>query len=156
MEERPEGFYISYSWREGSLPPPYHYEYSIYLGPRSEGEIAFYPDYPNEEPPVWREYFSIDDKALDELYGLIKGRELFTKQWTEIDDPLVGSSLEWMEVIAGEKHLMVPSAINESQVVNDIYNIIKSVVPIQVWSKLMDQYEQYQRNYLENGGNSQG
>ena len=155
MKERPESFYIRYSWREGSLPPPYHYEYSICLGPRSEGKIVFYPDYPMDKPPVWQESFSIDDKALDELYSLIKGRELFTKRWTEIDDPPVGSSLEWMEVIAEESHIIVPSAINESQVVNDVYSMVKSIVPEQIWSRLMHQYDKYQRDYLENAGNSQ-
>ena len=74
---------------------------------------------------------------------------------TEIADPPVGSSLEWMEVIAGEKHLMVPGAINESPVVNDVYNMIKALVPAQVWSKLMHQYEQYQQDYLAKEGNGQ-
>ena len=120
-----------------------------------KGKIVFYPDYPMDKPPVWQESFSIDDKALDELYSLIKGRELFTKRWTEIDDPPVGSSLEWMEVIAEESHIIVPSAINESQVVNDVYSMVKSIVPEQIWSRLMHQYDKYQRDYLENAGNSQ-
>ena len=137
------------------MPPPYHYEYSIYLGSQSEGRILFYPDYPMDSPPIWQEIFSIDDRALDELYSLIAEKRLFTRKWTEIEDPPIGSSLEWMEVIARESHVIVPSAIKESHIVDDIYTMIRSLVPTQTWSKLMHQYEKYQRDYLDNTVNSQ-
>ena len=31
MTTRPADFSALYHWSEGSLPPPYHYEYSIYV-----------------------------------------------------------------------------------------------------------------------------
>lgn len=132
------------------MPPPFHYEYSVYLGPQAEGKIVFYPDYPMDKPPVWQEAFSIDDKTLDELYSLIKEKQLFTRRWHEIEDPPVGSSLEWMEVIAEETHINIPSAIKESNIIDDIYVTIKSLVPKKIWSKLMHQYNKYQSDYLEN------
>ena len=155
MKVRPEYFSIQYWWREGSVPPPYHYEYSIHLGPRSEGKIVFYADYPMDKPPVWTETFGVDDKALNELYTLIIEKGLFSKRWTEIEDPPVGSSLEWLEVVAHEDHIMVPSAINESQVVNDVYTVIRSLVPKRIWSRLMRQYNEYQREYLKNTSHNQ-
>ena len=75
------------------------------------------------------------------LYGLIKEKGLFTQRWTEIEDPPVGSSLEWMEVIAKQIDIIVPGAIKESHTVNDIYVTIRSLVPTQIWSKLMHQYD---------------
>ena len=155
MKVRPEDFSIQYWWREGSVPPPYHYEYSIYLGPGSMGKVIFYPDYPMDKPPVWTETFSIDDKALNELYDLIIEKGLFDKRWSEIEDPPVGGSLEWLEVVAHECHIVVPSAINEYQVVNDVYSMIRSLVPKRLWSKLMRQRDQYQRKYLENTSHDQ-
>ena len=152
---RPKDFSIQYWWMEGSVPPPYHYEYSIYLGPGSKGKIVFYPDYPMEKPPVWTETFSVDDRTLDELYALIVEKQLFTIKWTEIEDPAVGGSLEWLEVVAHEDQIMVPSAINESQVVNDVYSMIKSLVPRRIWSKLMHQRDQYQWEYLKNTSHNQ-
>jgi hypothetical protein len=153
MKERPDDFSIYYSWREGSLPPPYHYEYSVYLGPQTEGKIVFYPDYPMDKPSAWQESFSIDDKALGELYTLIKEKQLFTRHWNEIEDPPVGGSLEWMEIIAEENHIIIPSAIKESDILDDIYITIRSLVPKEIWAKLMRQYDKYQRKYLENQDN---
>jgi len=108
-----------------------------------------------DNPPVWTETFSVDDKALNELYTLTIEKGLFSKRWTEIEDSPVGGSLEWLEVVAHEGHIMVPSAINESQVVNDVYSMIRSLVPKRIWSKLMRQRGQYQRKYLENTSHNQ-
>ena len=131
------------------MPPPYHYEYSIYLGPGPEGKIVFYPDYPMDKPPVWTETFRVDDKALDELYASIIEKELFNRRWTEIEDPPVGGSLEWLEVVTHEDHMVVPSAINESETVNSVYSMIRSLVPVSIWSKLMRRRKQYETGYLE-------
>ena len=155
MIARPKDFSIQYWWREGSLPPPNHYEYSIHLGPGFKGKIIFYPDYLMDKPPVWTETFNVDDKALDKLYELIVEKELFNKRWTEIEDPPVGGSLEWLEVVAHENHTIVPSAINESPVVNDVYSMISSLVPRQIWTKLTHQHDQYQREYLKNTSHDQ-
>ena len=137
------------------MPPPYHYEYSICLDSGSKGKIIYYPDYPIEKPPVWAETFSVDDKALDGLHTLMIEKGLFNKRWTEIKDPPVGSSLEWLKVTAHEDQITVPSAIKESHTVNDIYVMIRSLVPTQIWTKLMQQRDEYQREYLENVGHNQ-
>jgi hypothetical protein len=153
MKGRPDDFSIHHSWREGSLPPPYHYEYSIYLGPKAEGKIVFYPNYPTDDPPAWQERFNVDNKAFDELYTLMKEKQLFTRSWNEIEDPPVGSSLEWMEVTAGGTRIIVPSAIKESNIIDGIYVTIRSLVPRKIWAKLMRQYDKYQRKYLKNQDN---
>ncbi len=137
------------------MPPPYHYQYSIHLGPGSEGKIIFYPDYPMDNPPVWTETFIVGNKALDGLYTLIMEKGLFNTRWTEIEDPPVGGSLEWLEVVADEDHIMVPSAINESVTVNNLYSSIRSLVPTWIWSKLMHQRDQYQSEYLKNTSHNQ-
>ena len=154
MKLKPNNFHVKYSWREGSIPPPYHYEYLIHLGPKSEGTITFYPDYPMDNPPVWTETFSVNDKTLNELYSLILEKGIFQRSWTEIEDPPVGSSLEWLEVIAHRYHITVPSTIKESQIVDDLYSTIRSIVPAQIWAKLMHQFSQYQSEYLSNTGHS--
>ena len=148
MKERLTGFRIQYWWREGSVPPPYHYEYSIHLSTESKGKIVFYPDYPMDNPPVWTETFSVDDKSLCDLYDLMIERGIFSRKWTEIADPPVGSRLEWLEVAAHDNHTVVPSTINEAQVVNDIYTMIRALVPARIWTKLMHQRDRYQREYL--------
>ena len=80
---------------------------------------------------------------------------LFNRRWNEIEDPPAGGSLEWLEVVAHEDHIMVPSAINESQIVNNVYTVIRSLVPKRIWSRLMCQYNEYQREYLKNTSHNQ-
>ena len=80
---------------------------------------------------------------------------LFNRRWNVIEDPPAGGSLEWLEVVAHEDHIMVPSAINESQIVNNVYTVIRSLVPKRIWSRLMRQYNEYQREYLKNTSHNQ-
>jgi len=55
----PADFALVYSWREGSLPPPYHYSYTISLQPDGAGELVFVPGYSGGETPIWTETFSV-------------------------------------------------------------------------------------------------
>ncbi|HMP41352.1 MAG TPA: hypothetical protein PKA05_13295, partial [Roseiflexaceae bacterium] len=68
LAQRPADFALVYQWREGSLPPPYHYEYDIELQPSGLGEIRMRPDYPADGVPLWIESFSLSDSQLDSLY----------------------------------------------------------------------------------------
>src|SRR5581483_4503008 len=73
---RPDDFALEYRWREASLPPPYHYEYTITIKPTGHGEIVMIPDYPNvmvphypvQTIPRWTETFALQSKQLDQLY----------------------------------------------------------------------------------------
>jgi hypothetical protein len=74
---RPNDFGVEYSWREGSLPPPYHYEYTVIIKPSSLGEIALTPDYPSTTVPKWTEYFNVEEQALNDLYRVMVENGLF-------------------------------------------------------------------------------
>ena len=131
------------------MPPPHHYEYTITIGPDLCGEIAFLPDYPSDETPVWKESFDISDGALTGLYSLIAERGVFSTDWREMDDPPVGGELEWMKVTARGTDVLVPSTLIEEQAkaISPVYDILRSAVPKSVWDKLMALREQYQRDY---------
>lgn len=144
---RPEDFTVRYEWMEGSVPPPHHYEYEIQLGPGQNGRIVFYPDYPEEGSPVWTEEFPLDNIALDRLYDLLVEKGVLWREWKEREDAEVGGELEWMEGVAGKINFGVPSLIEESAVVETIYEHIRSLVPEQIWIKLMSQRQQYEDDY---------
>ena len=148
MKAIPEDFRIHYKWREGSVPPPHHYEYSISVGPGGAGRIVFLPDYPSENPPAWTETFNIDEERLNALYVLMADKDVFRKHWTEIEDPPVGSALEWLEITAEGENFLVPSAIEETDVVGEVYPFIKALVPRKIWDKLLSQREQYRRGRI--------
>src|SRR5687768_8853812 len=79
MKPRPADFRVQYHWSEGSLPPPYHSEYTIRLGPGLQGEIEFQPDYPSGDTPIWIETFEIEDEDLEKLYALMWAKGIFAE-----------------------------------------------------------------------------
>ena len=143
-------FSILYKWSEGTVPPPYYYEFTIRLGPGKQGSIEFLPDYPMHDPPMWTETFDLDEGDLNRLHALMAEKGVFTAGWTEVADPPVGGSLEWMEVTVGEERFLVPSTIEEKETVRDVYRTINSLVPERIRDKLMAQREEFERTYLEN------
>ncbi|MFC1934185.1 hypothetical protein ACFLXX_03425 [Chloroflexota bacterium] len=146
---RPEDFAVTYKWIEGSVPPPYHYEYEIHIGPGEKGRITFYPNYPMEKPPVWIEEFQLDNMTLNSLYELIVEKGILVRDWTIVEDAEVGDKLEWIEGVANTIHFEVPSTIEESAIVESIYEFIRSLVPERIWTRLMSQQKQYEIDYLE-------
>jgi len=149
MRSRPADLTVRYEWCGATMPPPYHHEYTIHIGPGCSGEIVFVPDYSMHDPPVWVEKLDVAEKDLDEMYALMVKKGVFDKRWTEIQNPPIGGSLEWLEVTALGERFSVPSAIVESKTIKEIYQAIKSLVPDATWSKLRSRREEYMHNYLE-------
>ena len=128
------------------MPPPYHYEYTIRIGPGLQGEVIFYPDYPGQDTPVWTEPFEVSEAVLEALYGLVSehvlGREL-----AKMEDGPVGGSLEWMSGTVDGEPLRVPAQVEDSERVAPVYAAIKELVPRDIWDSLLARREQYERDY---------
>ena len=142
----PDDFSIQYRWREGSVPPPDHYEYTIHLGPGGEGELVFYPDYPMYNPPNWSEQFQIDKATLERLYRLMEERGIFSRSWTESDEA-TGGALESVRIRADGMEFTVPGGIEEAEDVKEVYRFIRSTVPEKIWDTIMSRREKFVREY---------
>src|SRR5437868_3467532 len=88
----PRDFSVDYEWRAGTMPPPYHYEYSVHIGPGTKGEMILVPDYPGDKVPVWTEAFTLKPEAVTKLYQLMVKRSVFTRTWHEQTRPPIGGS----------------------------------------------------------------
>ena len=139
---------LRYKWCEGSVPPPDHYEYAIEIGPGG-GRVDFCPDYPAEGVPVWGEEFRVVAGELESLHKLLIDKRMFREKWTEIENPPVGGSLEWLEISAQGARFSVPSTIEEAETVREVYVAIRALVPDNVWAGLMARYERYQEGGRE-------
>ena len=62
--------HLDYSWNTGSIPPPDYYEYRIIIGPHPRAEIHMRPDYPESNPPLWTETFSVPIETMDRLFRM--------------------------------------------------------------------------------------
>ncbi len=136
---------VRYHWQEGSVPPPYHYEYHILLGPGKNGYVVFSPDYPGNDTPEWTEPFTITDVQRAQLIQLVRDNQILTRQWHLLQSPRVGGSLASMEVSAGDLRVSVPSQLADSDaaVAGKIYDAVRALVPQSTWDSLMQRREQY-------------
>jgi len=147
-ERRPADFGLRYDWREGSLPPPYHYEYTICVSPEGDGTIVFRPDYPEHGVPAWDEHFRVSGQVLDKLHKMMLERRVTAGVWgTAPDSAHVGGALEWLEVVAcGERHV-VPSDLLHPEAMEPVYAYIRALVSEAIWARLRARHEAFQAAY---------
>ncbi|HSD85669.1 MAG TPA: hypothetical protein VLG46_17535 [Anaerolineae bacterium] len=145
LDSRPADFSIVYKWQEGSLPPPYHYEYTVTIDPNGQGQIVMVPDYSFSNPPTWTETFALTTAALDQLYRLLIDKGVFTQRWQAQQDPPVGGSYDSLHITAQGRQIAIPSFVIQTQAAaaEDISAAIQKLVPATIWNKLDTQREQY-------------
>jgi hypothetical protein len=144
---RPADFAVLYVWQAGSMPPPYHHEFSIHISPQAEGKIVFHPDYPSDTTPRWSETFSIPGEILDELYALVQENDLTRKKWPEDRAIAIGGSQDWIKITADGDTTVVPSRASKDERVSSVYAFIRDLVPEAIWTSLKSRRERYVREY---------
>ncbi len=140
---------VRYHWQAGSMPPPAHYEYTIRLAPDGAGEITFYPDYPQHNPPVWSETFTPAAETLSRLHPLIAKKKIMTKKWRPPARSPVGGSLEFLEVITADKQVSVPSRLNakDAAALREVFDAIRALVPQEMWDRLLARRQAFEDDY---------
>jgi hypothetical protein len=146
---RPDDFHILYEWQEGSLPPPYHYEYTITISPTGAAEIVMIPDYPSDETPAWTESFTVDSAQMDALYDTLITNGLLDHNWSAQDDPPVGGSSQSVTITANDQQIEIPSFVLPEQQSSAaaIHAAIEALVPQEIWDRLNAQREQYMEEH---------
>ena len=148
---RPDDFGVEYEWRAGSLPPPYHYSYTVIIKPSCQSEIVLIPDYSSITVPKWTESFKVEDQGLNDLYRVMVENGLFTQKWRQLDKAPVGGSSQTLVVTAQGKRFKVEDYLVSEQQVSaaEMYAAVRALVPKDIWERLQarrQQYMQEQRN----------
>jgi hypothetical protein len=146
---RPGDFKVDYEWREGSLPPPYHYEYALSITPEGKGEIVLTPDYPRAGVPKWTEEFQVKAERLDDLYKVLAEHGLFTQTWRKLDAPPVGGSSQTLIVTAGGKQFTVEDYLvaDQKAAAQAIYDAVTGLAPQEARDRLDAKREQYMQEH---------
>jgi hypothetical protein len=142
----PADFALVYDWREGSLPPPYHYSYTIRMKADGAGELVFVPGYSGSETPIWTETFSVSSAQRSSLYTLMREKGLFSREWPPSDELRVGGSTEWLQVTANGTQVQLPPQLRpgDDTTLSAVYASINNLVPAEVWTKIRQEHQQYQ------------
>jgi NitT/TauT family transport system substrate-binding protein len=151
MKARPADFDVTYEWEAGSMPPPYHYQYTITIDSVGGSKIVYWPDYPSDQITPWIEPITVTESDLDSLYALAAGKRLLRNEWDKLASPRIGGELQSAYIHAFESVYVIPSDIAESEeaVANEFYAAVKALVPQATWDKLSAQREQYEKEYEE-------
>lgn len=134
---RPADFQITYDWNNGSLPPPYHYSYTLTLGPGAQGKLEYVPGYGSQNPPVWTETFPVTAADLDRLYALAVKNNLLRAAWPTVENPIVGGAYGSADLTAAGQTFSIPGQLNEADQapVAEFYAALTAVPPQALWDK---------------------
>lgn len=153
--EAPADFKVAYEWRTGTMPPPYHYEYTVTVGPGAAGEVRFTPNYPGDDVPVWTETLSVTPEQVKALYGVVVQQRLMRNDWRELSSPPVGGEVEWAVIQANGQTYTIPTALEDpdAEAVAPLYEMVRAqIVPQATWEKLQAQRQEYVDDYLAKEG----
>ena len=144
MDTRPDDFDVLYEWREGSLPPPYHYEYQIHVAASGSAEITLTPDYPANNVPRWTETFTIPASQLDALYRRMLQLGLLSTAWRTDTHASIGGSSESMTVRAQGRQIELPVFVGPVHAprASEMYSALRALVPDALWDKLKMQLQE--------------
>lgn len=147
MTQHPIDFALRYEWNAGTMPPPYHYEYIIEIGPGPQGQITFYPNYRGEGVPEWRETFAVAEEGLDRLYGLMVDAGVLSRRWATMRDRPVGGDTEWLDVTAGGESVRIPALPEGGEALEPVYDAVRGLVPDEAWERLRAKRQAYEDDY---------
>lgn len=144
-DKRPDDFSVKYEWRAGSMPPPYHFEYSIEINSAGYVKVTMIPDYPSERVPRWIETFTLTAVELDKLYKVMTDNGLFTERWQRLARQPIGGSRQEMAVTARGKQFVIEDYLVAEQEASAkvMYSAVTSSVPKTIWDKLNAEREKY-------------
>lgn len=144
-DSRPADLSVHYHWQEGSLPPPFHYEYNITLKPQGQGKVVLTPDYPSDNVPTWTETFTVSAAELDQFYQVLFNQGLFRQTWRAQAVPPIGGSSQSVTVMAHGLKIEIPAYVLPEQeaAAVAICSAVRALVPEAIWDKLDTQRQQY-------------
>jgi hypothetical protein len=144
-DEAPADFGVDYEWRAGSLPPPFHYQFSIVVPPAGPATMVMVPDYPSDTTPRWTESFAVRREELANLYRLMVSYGLFSRGWRTQELGRVGGSNQSLTVTAHGKQFVVQDYLPRCQeaLANGMDSAVSALVPKATWNRLQARRQQY-------------
>jgi hypothetical protein len=149
-EKYPEDFSLVLEWDTGALPPEYHYQYTIAIGPGTQGEFVYHPGYEASPENTWITALMISGDDLQSLFEYLSENNMLRKNW-QTGMPLLGGQGTSIMITAFDQQYLVPSVSevsqNERGLVEQAIEEIKSYVPADVWAEMGSRQSDYEQNF---------
>ena len=141
-EQRPEAFAIEFRHANGTLPPPYHREWSVRADAES-GRVEYVPDYPGEAVPTYEASFEPDPAALDALYRALRDAGLLEGELDEGDAP-EGGAFDTATVELGGRTVEIPAYDGDGDPpLAELTDEVMALVPESTWQSFERRADAY-------------
>jgi hypothetical protein len=149
-DKYPEDFSLVLEWDTGALPPQYHYQYAITIGPGPQGEFFYHPGYEGTPENTWITSIEITGSDLQSLFDFLNENKILRNRW-QSGQPLLGGQGTSIIITAFDQQYLVPSisevSQNERELVEQSIEEIKSYVPEAIWAEMNSRQSEYEQNY---------
>lgn len=146
----PQDFSLVLEWDTGALPPEYHYQYTITIGPGPQGEFSYHPGYEYNASLAWTTPLEITEVDLQSLYAYLGDNNILRNRW-ESSQPLLGGQGTRIVIDAFGQQYVVPSVSEvspkERELVEKTIEMIRTYVPGNIWSEMERRQAEYESSY---------
>jgi hypothetical protein len=148
----PGDFSLVLEWDTGALPPEYHYQYTITIGPGPQGEFVYHPGYEVTAESTWITSFEITETDLQSLFDYLKENNILRNQW-QSGQPLMGGQGTIITITAFDQQYLVPSvsAVSQSErgLVEQTIEVIRAFVPEHIWTEMEQRQTDYESSFYD-------
>lgn len=136
---------LTYKWQAGKGPAPGYMQYTVDISPGPQGEFTFRLHEDLNQPPAWIEKFIPDEVALAKFYGLMVEKGLFTRKWKPRPEVTAGGGQECLTLTILGQDYVIPGQLEpeEAAIASEVYTMLESLVPAEIWAKFMAEHEPY-------------
>ncbi|MFN8149618.1 MAG: hypothetical protein U0R24_00630 [Solirubrobacterales bacterium] len=130
---RPDDFAFTFAHTDGSVPPPYHAEWSVEVRPDGSGKATYTPDYSGDGVPTYRATFTVSSEDMDDIYERMRDAGLL-EPIASTDEPPVGGSVESARIYADGETFDVPAFDEEGgSPLAPVSAAVQGLVPTADW-----------------------
>lgn len=139
---------IQYHFQTGSVPPPYYYEYDIYISATGTGSLAYHGGYESDTSKKDYTYdFNVLPDDLKSLDQRIQTSKVLTDAFEELEKHPIGGSINRVFITMPQDPRIdhrpprietpyFPKSKKQKAALEKLYAKIKSLVPQSVWDDI--------------------
>ena len=148
----PADFSLVLDWDTGALPPEYHYQYTVTIGPGPQGEFSYHPGCEENASLAWITPFDVTDTDLQSLFAYLKENNILRNRW-ESGQPLLGGQGTRIIIDAFGQRYVIPSisevSTKERELVEQTIELIRTYVPETIWTEMEQQQTDYESSFYD-------
>lgn len=155
---------LEYSFRSGTMPPPYFYSYSILINSDdASGFLKYAFDYSQEDNPPLEYKLTLSEEQMGILNEAIKESKVLCEEIESVPDSLqpIGGSVQNVKItiVNPDPNLDQPPRIIETPYfpieeykdgLENLYETINKLVPENIWEEIKTKKYEYIKQYEGN------